>query len=130
MGGGFHLSTSNDFHPSGALDDPSMEVKGHLLLFAGGVDDNGYGWAIAKSLAAAGAEILVGTWVHVVAAAVSRSGGPPADSGREQERWQRLRRGGSGVEQTGGALPDGSLMEITKVYTLNVVFDNLEDVPR
>lgn len=28
-------------------------------------DDNGYGWAIAKSLAAAGAEILVGTWVPV-----------------------------------------------------------------
>jgi len=28
-------------------------------------DDNGYGWAIAKSLAEAGAEILVGTWVPV-----------------------------------------------------------------
>jgi enoyl-[acyl-carrier protein] reductase I len=28
-------------------------------------DDNGYGWAIAKALAAAGAEILVGTWVPV-----------------------------------------------------------------
>ena len=28
-------------------------------------DDNGYGWAIAKSLAASGAEILVGTWVPV-----------------------------------------------------------------
>jgi enoyl-[acyl-carrier protein] reductase I len=26
-------------------------------------------------------------------------------------------------------LPDGSLMEITKVYPLDAVFDNLEDVP-
>ncbi|KAI3775288.1 hypothetical protein L1987_49859 [Smallanthus sonchifolius] len=39
-------------------------VKGHLLL--GVVDDNGYGWAIEKSLAAAGAEILVGTWVDAL----------------------------------------------------------------
>jgi enoyl-[acyl-carrier-protein] reductase (NADH) len=28
-------------------------------------DDQGFGWAIAKALAAAGAEILVGTWVPV-----------------------------------------------------------------
>lgn len=26
-------------------------------------------------------------------------------------------------------MPDGSLMEITKVYPLDAVFDNLEDVP-
>jgi enoyl-[acyl-carrier protein] reductase I len=26
-------------------------------------------------------------------------------------------------------LPDGSLMEITKVYPLDAVFDNYEDVP-
>lgn len=26
-------------------------------------------------------------------------------------------------------LPDGSLMDITKVYPLDAVFDNLEDVP-
>lgn len=26
-------------------------------------------------------------------------------------------------------LPDGSLMEITKVYPLDAVFDNLDDVP-
>ncbi|KAK4492420.1 hypothetical protein RD792_003225 [Penstemon davidsonii] len=34
-----------------------------MAFIAGVADDNGYGWAIAKSLAAAGAEILVGTWV-------------------------------------------------------------------
>lgn len=38
---------------------------GKRAFIAGIADDNGYGWAIAKSLAAAGAEILVGTWVPV-----------------------------------------------------------------
>lgn len=39
--------------------------SGKKAFIAGVADDNGYGWAIAKSLAAAGAEILVGTWVPV-----------------------------------------------------------------
>jgi hypothetical protein len=38
---------------------------GKRAFIAGVADDNGYGWAIAKALAAAGAEILVGTWVPV-----------------------------------------------------------------
>jgi hypothetical protein len=38
---------------------------GKRAFIAGVADDHGYGWAIAKSLAAAGAEILVGTWVPV-----------------------------------------------------------------
>lgn len=40
-------------------------LAGKRAFIAGIADDNGYGWAIAKSLAAAGAEILVGTWVPV-----------------------------------------------------------------
>ena len=40
-------------------------VVGKRAFIAGVADDNGYGWAIAKSLAAAGAEILIGTWVPV-----------------------------------------------------------------
>uniref|UniRef100_A0A2N9EEP4 Uncharacterized protein n=1 Tax=Fagus sylvatica TaxID=28930 RepID=A0A2N9EEP4_FAGSY len=78
-------------------------------FIAGIADDNGYGWAIAKSLAAAGAEILVGTWV-------------PALNIFESS----LRRGKFDESRV---LPDGSLMEITKVYPLDAVFDNLEDVP-
>lgn len=42
-----------------------MPSVGKRAFIAGVADDNGYGWAIAKSLAAAGAEILVGTWVPV-----------------------------------------------------------------
>lgn len=41
------------------------DLSGKRAFIAGIADDNGYGWAIAKALAAAGAEILVGTWVPV-----------------------------------------------------------------
>ncbi|CAH2041540.1 unnamed protein product [Thlaspi arvense] len=84
-----------------------MECK--RAFIAGVADDNGYGWAIAKSLAAAGAEILVGTWV-------------PALNIFETS----LRRGKFDESRM---LPDGSLMEITKVYPLDAVYDSPEDVP-
>lgn len=86
-----------------------IDLKGKRAFIAGVADDNGYGWAIAKALAAAGAEILVGTWV-------------PALNIFESS----LRRGKFDESRV---LPDGSLMEITKVYPLDAVFDNLEDVP-
>ncbi|EEF32433.1 short-chain dehydrogenase, putative [Ricinus communis] len=86
-----------------------IDLKGKRAFIAGVADDNGYGWAIAKSLAAAGAEILVGTWV-------------PALNIFETS----LRRGKFDKSRV---LPDGSLMEITKIYPLDAVFDNLDDVP-
>ncbi|EXB28996.1 hypothetical protein L484_018412 [Morus notabilis] len=100
-----------------AMSEPSeskgsglpINLKGKRAFIAGVADDNGYGWAIAKALAAAGAEILVGTWV-------------PALNIFESS----LRRGKFDESRV---LPDGSLMEITKVYPLDAVFDNLEDVP-
>ncbi|KAK3000017.1 hypothetical protein RJ639_024434 [Escallonia herrerae] len=80
----------------------------HILMLLMS-DDNGYGWALAKSLAAAGAEILVGTWV-------------PALNTFETS----LRRGKFDDSRK---LPDGSLMEIAKVYPLDAVYDTPEDVP-
>ncbi|TVU46818.1 hypothetical protein EJB05_06387 [Eragrostis curvula] len=80
-----------------------IDLRGKRAFIAGVADDNGYGWAIAKALAAAGAEILVGTWV-------------PALNIFETS----LRR---------GKLPDGSLMDIVKVYPLDAVYDSPEDVP-
>ncbi|KAK1288512.1 hypothetical protein QJS10_CPB19g00969 [Acorus calamus] len=93
----------------GASPGLAIDLKGKRAFIAGIADDNGYGWAIAKSLAAAGAEILVGTWV-------------PALNIFETN----LRRGKLDESRK---LPNGSLMEITKVYPLDAVFDNLEDVP-
>uniref|UniRef100_O24258 Enoyl-[acyl-carrier-protein] reductase [NADH], chloroplastic n=1 Tax=Petunia hybrida TaxID=4102 RepID=O24258_PETHY len=86
-----------------------IDLQGKRAFIAGIADDNGYGWAIAKSLAAAGAEILVGTWV-------------PALNIFETS----LRRGKFDESRV---LPDGSLMEIAKVYPLDAVFDSPEDVP-
>ncbi|RQO84258.2 hypothetical protein POPTR_001G013500v4 [Populus trichocarpa] len=100
------MSESNESKPLSGLP---IDLRGKRAFIAGVADDNGYGWAIAKSLAAAGAEILVGTWV-------------PALNIFETS----LRRGKFDESRV---LPDGSLMEITKVYPLDAVFDNLEDVP-
>ncbi|CAI8617210.1 unnamed protein product [Vicia faba] len=100
------VSESSETSPVSGLP---INLKGKRAFIAGVADDNGYGWAIAKSLAAAGAEILLGTWV-------------PALNIFESS----LRRGKFDESR---ALPDGSLMEITKVYPLDAVFDNLEDVP-
>ncbi|KAL3519160.1 hypothetical protein ACH5RR_021749 [Cinchona calisaya] len=100
------MSEAGEKQPSSGL---SLDLKGKRAFIAGVADDNGYGWAIAKSLAAAGAEILVGTWV-------------PALNIFETS----LRRGKFDESRV---LPDGSLMEITKVYPLDAVFDNPEDVP-
>ncbi|KAE8673624.1 reductase [Hibiscus syriacus] len=100
------MSVSSENKPASGLP---IDLKGKRAFIAGVADDNGYGWAIAKSLAAAGAEILVGTWV-------------PALNIFETS----LRRGKFDESRV---LPDGSLMEITKVYPLDAVFDKLDDVP-
>lgn len=100
------MSESGENKPASGLP---IDLKGKRAFIAGVADDNGYGWAIAKSLAAAGAEILVGTWV-------------PALNIFESS----LRRGKFDESRI---LPNGSLMEITKVYPLDAVFDNPEDVP-
>ncbi|KAI5430218.1 Enoyl-[acyl-carrier-protein] reductase [NADH] [Lathyrus oleraceus] len=86
-----------------------IDLRGKRAFIAGVADDNGYGWAIAKSLAQAGAEILVGTWV-------------PALNIFESS----LRRGKFDESRK---LQDGSLFEIAKVYPLDAVYDTPEDVP-
>ncbi|KAK2965557.1 hypothetical protein RJ640_016699, partial [Escallonia rubra] len=100
------MSESSEDKPFSGL---TINLRGKRAFIAGIADDNGYGWAIAKSLAAAGAEILVGTWV-------------PALNIFETS----LRRGKFDDSRK---LPDGSLMEIAKVYPLDAVYDTPEDVP-
>ncbi|KVI00781.1 hypothetical protein Ccrd_020964 [Cynara cardunculus var. scolymus] len=94
------ISESNDTKPLPGLP---IDLRGKRAFIAGIADDNGYGWAIAKSLAAAGAEILVGTWV-------------PALNIFETS----LRRGKFDESRV---LPDGSLMEITKEVAESVKED-------
>ena len=44
----------------------SVDLKGKVAFVAGVADSTGYGWAIAKALAEAGATIIVGTWPPVL----------------------------------------------------------------
>ncbi|KAI3878369.1 hypothetical protein MKX03_021829, partial [Papaver bracteatum] len=101
------MSQSTDSKPT--LPSFPIDLRGKRAFIAGIDDDNGYGWAIEKSLAAAGAEILVGTWVsalHIFETSLCRG------------KFDAYR-----------VLQDRSLMEITKVYPLDAVFDNPKDVP-
>ena len=44
----------------------TVDLKGKVAFIAGVADSTGYGWAIAKQLADAGATIIVGTWPPVL----------------------------------------------------------------
>lgn len=87
----------------------TIDLKGKVAFIAGVADSTGYGWAIAKALADAGATIIVGTW-------------PPVLKIFEMG----LKRGNFDDDSI---LSDGSKMTIDKVYPLDAVFDEPDDVP-
>lgn len=85
------------------------DLSGKKVFIAGIADDNGYGWAIAKALAEAGATLILGTWVPVY-----------------KIFMQSLERGKFDESRL---LKNGQLMEFAKVYPLDASFDKKEDVP-
>lgn len=86
-----------------------INLKGKRAFIAGIGDDQGYGWAIAKALAEAGAEILVGTWTPIYKIFITNLQAGKFDTSRR--------------------LSDGSLMQFAKIYSLDASFDKPEDVP-
>lgn len=86
-----------------------IDLTGKRALVAGVADDNGFGWAIAKAFAEAGANVCVATW-------------PPAlniflnllERGKLDESRQ---------------MPDGSMLAFERIYPLDAVFDTLADAP-
>jgi len=86
-----------------------IDLKGKRAFIAGIGDDQGFGWAIAKSLAEAGAEILVGTWTPILKIFTSSL---------ELGKFDESRR-----------LSDGSLLSFAKIYPLDALYDTQEDVP-
>jgi enoyl-[acyl-carrier protein] reductase I len=86
-----------------------IDLTGKVAFIAGVADSTGYGWAIARALADAGATILVGTWPPVLN--IFQMG---------------FRKGNFDADST---LSDGSKMVIEKIYPLDAVFDIPEDVP-
>lgn len=86
-----------------------IDLRGKRALVAGVADDGGFGFAIAKALAEAGASICLGTW-------------PPALG----IFTTMLARGKFDASLT---LSDGSKLAFEKVYPLDAEYDRLEDVP-
>jgi enoyl-[acyl-carrier protein] reductase I len=87
----------------------SIDLTGKRALVAGVADDGGFGFAIAKALAEAGASVCVGTW-------------PPALGIFRT----LLERGKMDASMT---LADGRKMAFEKVYPLDAEYDALDDVP-
>ena len=83
----------------------NIDLTGRRALVAGVADDGGFGFAIAKALAEAGASVCVGTW-------------PPALNIflnlLERGKMDESRR-----------LADGSLLTFEKIYPLDAVYDTL-----
>ncbi|MEI8300796.1 MAG: enoyl-[acyl-carrier-protein] reductase [Chlamydiota bacterium] len=86
-----------------------LDLKGKKAFIAGVGDDQGYGWAIAKALAEAGATIILGTWTPILKIFTTS-----LSSGKFDESLK---------------LSDGSSMTFAKIYPLDAAFDKKEDVP-
>ena len=87
----------------------SIDLKGKVAFIAGVADSTGYGWAIAKALADAGATIIVGTWPPVL------------------KIFQMVKKMVNFVEDS--ILPVGSMMTIEMIFPLDAGFDDPSDVP-
>src|ERR671910_2292566 len=86
-----------------------IDLTGRRALVAGVSDDGGFGFAIAKSLAEAGASICVGSW-------------PPA-LGIFTKLLER------GKMDASMRLSDGRKLEFERIYPLDAAFDTLDDAP-
>ena len=86
-----------------------IDLKGKRAFVAGVADDAGFGFAIAKAFAEAGAEVTVGTW-------------PPA-----YNIFTTLLRRGKLDESM--VLASGEKFEFSKIYALDADFDTFDDIP-
>lgn len=87
----------------------NIDLKGKIAFIAGVGDDQGYGFAIAKALAEAGATILFGTWTPILKIFETSWNNGKFDASRK--------------------LSDGSLFNVDKIYPLDAAFDTPDDVP-
>lgn len=87
----------------------AIDLRGKHALVAGVADDGGFGFAIAKAFAEAGATVSVATW-------------PPA-LGIFKTMLER------GKFDASLALADGTKLSFAKIYPLDAEYDTLDDVP-
>ena len=87
----------------------NIDLRGRRAIVAGVADDGGFGFAIAKALAEAGASVCVATW-------------PPALNIflnlLERGKMDESRR-----------MSDGSMLTFERIYPLDAVFDTYDDIP-
>jgi enoyl-[acyl-carrier protein] reductase I len=88
----------------------SIDLSGKRALVAGVADDGGFGFAIAKALAEAGASVCVGTW-------------PPA-LGIFKTLLER------GKLDASLALKAGGKLAFERIYPLDAEFDTLAEIPQ
>ena len=86
-----------------------IDLKGKRALVAGVADDGGFGFAIAKALAEAGASVCVGTW-------------PPA-----MNIFETLLRRGKMDESR--KLLSGAQLDFERIYPMDAAFDTFESAP-
>ncbi len=87
----------------------AIDLSGKRALVAGVADDGGFGFAIAKALAEAGASVCVATW-------------PPA-LGIFKTMLER------GKFDASLQMADGGKLAFERIYPLDADFDRLEDAP-
>src|SRR5688500_11861440 len=87
----------------------SVDLGGRRAVVAAVADDVGFGFAIARALAEAGASVCLGCW-------------PPALGIFET----LLRRGKLDASRQ---LNDGRSLEFERIYPLDAAYDTLDDVP-
>lgn len=86
-----------------------LDLRGKKAFIAGIGDDHGFGWAIAKALAEAGAEILIGTWAPIVKIFTTSWANGKFDESRK--------------------LSNGKMLEYLKLYPMDAMYDQMSDVP-
>src|SRR6185312_14560599 len=87
----------------------NIDLRGKRALVAGVADDAGFGFAIAKALAEAGASVSVATWppaLNIFLALLERG------------KIDESRR-----------LSSGELLTFEKIYPLDAIYDTYDQIP-
>jgi len=87
----------------------NIDLKGKKAFVVGIGDDQGFGFSIAKALAEAGCEIIIGTWTPLVNI---------FEMSWKNKKFEESRK-----------LKDGSLFDYIKLYPIDAAYDKAEDVP-
>jgi len=102
-------SSSVKVQAAGVGDGLKVDLRGKKAFIAGVADDQGFGWAIAKALQEAGAEVSLGVWVPALNI---------FETSYRRGKFDDSRK-----------LSNGKLMEFSHIYPMDAVFDTISDVP-